>query len=171
MAKAVAVPRYYSPLDKPPVSPTPSGEPTYIKYQERINSSGSRFLEEVGKSNMYDLIQSSLEQSLIANVVRRVIMGDTTMFVERQFLDFVDMPKDYLSMQNNILALKQYFETLPLDIRASYEHNPEKYILDVGSDQWFATHEGLFQKMYPDSNSPVIDTEVPVSNPVKEVIE
>lgn len=52
------------------------------------------------------------------------------------YFDATDMPRTLAEAQNKIIAVKQEFEKLPVEVRAKFDHSPEKYVQQYGSEEW-----------------------------------
>ena len=69
MANKVDFRTAYTP--RPDPAPSPTGDGFEIKREFQTLPDGTRNLVEVGKTNAYEIIQASLEQSLIYNILVR----------------------------------------------------------------------------------------------------
>lgn len=128
---------FRSRLSCPAATPAPVGDIYAPVYQIELDANGSKIVVEAGQTNLYDKIQSHLEQSKVENVVRRLSVGDTSMLrPEGVYADVTDLPNDLAGMQNLILRIKSEFDQLPLDVRKAYDFSAEKYVADYGSDEW-----------------------------------
>ena len=79
---------------RPVPAPSPSGDGFEIKREFQTLPDGTRNLVEVGKTNAYEIIQASLEQSLIYNILRRHDAGDPTALaaVQGRYIDVSGLP-------------------------------------------------------------------------------
>lgn len=134
----MANPRYYSAFCKKPRKPTPSGSRYAKTYVMEIDANGHKILREDGLTDTYERIQSFLEETKIENIITRAEAGDMSglMVGNAQFLDFRDAPATLAEAQNLIIKIEQEFEKLPLEVRAKFDHSPEKYISTYGSEGW-----------------------------------
>lgn len=130
--------KYFSKFNRRPTEPAPTGDRFAKTYQMEIDKNGHKFLKETGLTDIYELIQSHLEESKIENIITRAAAGDLSglMAHEGKFLDFRDAPGSLAAAQNLIIKIEQEFDKLPLEIRAKFDHSPEKYIASYGSTEW-----------------------------------
>lgn len=126
-------------VSSPPVafvSPTGSGEKSV--YQVQLTATGHKQVVMTGKTNLYARIQASLEDSKVENIIRRFTAGDTSALqsVQGRFLDATSFPQSFAEMQNMVARVYSEFETLPLEVRAKFDHSPERYMAAYGSEDW-----------------------------------
>lgn len=130
--------RYYTAYRTPATEPAPTGEKEESVYQITIDLQGHKKLKEIGKTNIYDIIQESLEQSKIENIIRRATEGDlnalTTM--NGQYIDTTDIPNTLAEAQNFVIQAKQEFDQLPINIRRQFNMSAEQYIAEYGKTSW-----------------------------------
>lgn len=159
---------FRSRLSCPDATPAPVGDIYAPVYQIELDANGSKIVVEAGQTNLYDKIQSHLEQSKVENVVRRLSVGDTSMLrPEGVYADVTDLPNDLAGMQNLILRVKSEFDKLPLDVRKAYDFSAEKYVADYGSDEWRKVM-GIEES----ADTPAADRQEPIlQNVDKEVVK
>lgn len=119
----------------------PTGSKFHDNYEVTIDDKGHKTLSQCGSTNTYAKIQEHLEETLIENILQRAQLGDTEALerVNAQYLDCTDMPKTLADAQNKILAIKNEFEKLPIDLRREFDFSPEKYIQEYGTEGWMKT--------------------------------
>lgn len=119
----------------------PSGNKFHTNYEVAIDEHGHKTLAESGSTNTYAMIQEHLEETLIENILRRAELGDEEALnrVNGQYLDTTDMPKSLAEAQNKIIAIKNEFEKLPIELRRQFDFSPEKYIQEYGTEPWMKT--------------------------------
>lgn len=117
---------------------TPVGSKFHNDYEIQISENGHKVLVKIGEHNEYEKIQEHLEETLIENILQRAELGDPLALEARKgsYLDTTQMPKTLAEAQNKILAIKQEFEQLPVNIRKEFDFSPEKYIQEYGSNGW-----------------------------------
>lgn len=115
-----------------------SGSKFHPEYDVTIDEKGHRTIAKSGKSNRYAKIQEDLESTKIENILQRAKMGDPTALnrMEGQYLDLTEMPDNFRDAQNKILKMKSDFEKLPVDIRRQFDFSPEKYVAEIGQENW-----------------------------------
>lgn len=129
---------FYSRINLPPKVGTEAGDKEATTYQTRIDENGHKITEAVGKTNIYDRIQSSLEETKIENIIRRFTEGDMSAFRtgEPIYADMREAPKTLMEAQNMIIRITDEFNSLPVDVRAKFDHSPEKYVALYGGEEW-----------------------------------
>lgn len=129
---------FYSRINLPPKEGTEAGDKEATTYQTRIDENGHKITEAVGKTNIYDRIQSSLEETKIENIIRRFTEGDMSAFRtgEPIYADMREAPKTLMEAQNMIIRITDEFNSLPVDVRAKFDHSPEKYVALYGGEEW-----------------------------------
>lgn len=115
---------------------TPAGSPEMVEYSARYDDDGVIILEEVGKRNIYDEIQSHAESVDLNNLIRRFENGEVDVLSRTQgvFEDITKMPRSYAEMLNLIRVAEDVFEQLPIDVREAYNHSFEQFFAQGGID-------------------------------------
>lgn len=129
---------FYSRMNLPPKVGTPTGDKEMTTYQTRIDENGHKITEPIGKTNIYDRIQSSLEETKIENIIKRFTEGDMTAFRNGEpiYADITGAPKSLMEAQNMIIKITDEFNSLPVEVRAKFDHSPEKYVAMYGGEKW-----------------------------------
>lgn len=123
--------------DKPKHYYIPSGETEVTTYTHHINKFGVKNLEETGKENIYEKIQSFADESRIENLINRVISGDVSVLrPDGQYIDCTKMPKNMAEAQAMIQDMHNVWNTLPIEIRAKYNHSVEEFVAKSGQKTW-----------------------------------
>lgn len=129
-----------------------------ILYSPQFADDGSMELIEAGKENLYEYIQSHKESVDINVILKRFARGDVTALQRRQamFGDFTDAPSTYAEALNSMIVAEQYFNSLPLETRAKFDHNFHRFLVSLDRPD-FA------QMLSPDDVQPVaVATRQPV---------
>lgn len=145
--------------NRPKTTAAPNGSPEEPEYTMCIDENGHKYLKETGKTNTYNLIQESLEETKIENIMRRAEAGDLTALNIRngQYLDVTDMPNTLAEAQNFVIQAQQEFDKLPLEVRKKFDMSAEKYIATFGSESWAAA---LGINLHPEAPAPEKKMEV-----------
>ena len=154
--------KFYSRLEHAPRIDAPSGSVEATTYQTRIDENGHKITEPIGKTNIYDRIQSSLEETKIENIIKRFTEGDVSAFRtgEPVYIDITEAPKTLMEAQNLIIKINDEFNTLPVEVRAKFDHSPEKYVAIYGGEEWAKAVGYEIKKTEPDaSTQPVKESE------------
>lgn len=108
------------------------------EYQLRITEDGED-LVKTGESDLYEYIQSHADSVDIHKILERCAMLDDYSILNRmpaQFMDVSDMPRNLAEAHSTIQDAKNYFNSLPLEMRQEYENNFTLFLQDLGSDHF-----------------------------------
>lgn len=114
--------------------PSEPGQRELITYNARVDSDGVLHLEESGKINLYEQIQSHKDSCDINLLIQRCIAtGDESILsrVQGAFGDFSDMPHTYAEMLNRLREAREFFDGLPLLTRQKFDCNFEAFIASM----------------------------------------
>ncbi len=111
------------------------GNPEKILYTPKFAKDGTMELIEAGKENLYEYIQSHKDSVDINVILKRYAKGDVTALQRRQamFGDFSDAPSTYAEALNSMILAEQYFNSLPLETRAQFDHNFHRFLVSLDS--------------------------------------
>lgn len=107
------------------------GNPVKILYGPIFDKEGVMDLVETGKVNLYDEIQSHADSVDIHVLLKRYAeTQDPGLFarVQGAYGDFTEMPKTFAGALNTLIAAEQYFNGLPVDVRAQFGHSFQQFI-------------------------------------------
>lgn len=129
-------------------------------YEARVDNNGTIDLVEAGRENLYDYIQSFKESCDINTIVKRFASGDTDVLARRQatYGDFTQLPGTYAELLNTVIQGENYFNSLPLETRAKFNHSFREWMASMDNMQEFV------EKMGFSENSSHSNTEQSVSN-------
>lgn len=130
--------KFYSRSEKPPVTATPAGEMEEDTYEMSIDLRGHKTLERSGKTNVYEFIQESLEETKIENIIRRAVGGDEGALATMHgvYMDVSDAPKSLAEMQQAVITATEEFMKLPVEIREKFNHSAMQYVAEFGTEEW-----------------------------------
>lgn len=139
------------------------GSPIKVTYGSRIDKLGNIIVEEKGKENLYDYIQSFAESCDINNIIKKFESGDLNALNQRkgEFMDLTEMPTDYFEMVNTINEAKYKFERLPIEVKQKFDNDPNKFIATIGTGDWYL-------KLFNEKKNDEVKTEKVVTDEVKE---
>lgn len=148
--------KYYAAYKTPTTEPAPAGSKEESVYQIDIDLNGHKVIKEVGKTNIYDMIQASLEQSKIENIIRRATEGDANALavMNGQYIDTTDVPHTLAEAQNFVIKAKNEFDQLPINIRRQFNMSAEQYIAEYGKQSWIEKL-GIVQNTQKDDIQPI----------------
>lgn len=130
----------YTRFQRPQAEPTASGTEEEYTYEMTIDKNGHKEIRRSGKTNVYEKIQASYEETKIENIIARAMGGETSglMAHQGQYLDITNAPQTLAEAQQAIQTAKNIFEKLPISVKEQYNMSVEQYIADIGSDNWMA---------------------------------
>lgn len=108
-------------------------------YAPRFDENGVMDLVEKGEENLYEYIQSHKDSVDINILLRRYAQGDPDALsrVQAAYGDFTGLPSTYADLLNAVNDGKQYFESLPVDVRAQFNHSFSEFMASMdGPDFW-----------------------------------
>lgn len=108
-------------------------------YAPRFDENGVMDLVEKGEENLYEYIQSHKDSVDINTLLRRYAQGDSDALsrVQAAYGDFTGLPSTYADLLNAVNDGKQYFESLPVDVRAQFNHSFSEFMASMdGPDFW-----------------------------------
>lgn len=109
-------------------------------YSARYGDDGSIVLEEKGKENLYDYIQSHAESVDIHVLLKRYAQGEVDILsqVQGTYGDFTGMPRTYADLLNRVNDGKQWFDSLPVEVRARFDHDFGKFMVAMDSPDFLS---------------------------------
>lgn len=130
---------FYTAFNRPESVEAERGSETAPTYEYRIDKkTGKKKLVQTGETNIYEMIQASLESSKLENIIKKFTAGDLSVLnqIEGQYLDISEIPTNLMDIQNMIYKCKGEFEKLDPETRSKFENSVEKYISLYGSEEW-----------------------------------
>lgn len=114
------------------------GDAVKIEYSPVFDEDGVWHLEESGKSDWYSYIQSHKDSCDINLILQRYANGDIDALNKRQglFMDVTEFPKTYAEMLNIVINGEKEFESLPIDVKAKFNHSFSEFVAGIGSKEW-----------------------------------
>lgn len=139
------------------------GNPIVEDFIGKYDAQGRIVLEKTGEHNLYNEIQSHKDSCDINLIVKRFASGETDVLskIQGMYGDFTDLPKTYADMLNSVIAGENFFMSLPIDIRAKFNHNFAEFMAEMNTDIWN-------EKMGFSENSDLISEKIVVEKEVKE---
>lgn len=145
---------YYSRNKRRERTYAPTGDGTEPKMEMKIDEYGHKELVQVGTSNLYEKIQLSADDCNIENILARAGQGDLTAFTgSKIYADVTDAPKNLADAQRKIQAIQNEFNSLPIEVRAKYNHSVSEYVAAYGTEDW-AKNLGLIKEQ--ENNEPEV---------------
>ena len=108
------------------------------QYQEEIGKDGQIKIVKTNLMNIYEIIQSHLEETKIENILHAVAMGDLSALQQREavYCDATTMPKTLMEAQNLVIKAKAEFEKMPIEVRKLFNNSPEQYVSEMGTKEF-----------------------------------
>lgn len=115
----------------------PSGQKEVDDYGY-IAEKGRTFFKKVGKTNIFEKIQSFKDTNSLAVMIQRYQAGDTSVLTTKteMYGDFTRMPTTLTDIQNNLLQAKNIFKELPVEIRKHYNNNIDEFTTGLFSGEF-----------------------------------
>ena len=114
----------------------PSGDGIETIWEYRVDDYGRKVLTKVGKKDLYQEIQASLEETKIENVLARAMAGENVFRPEGIYADLTEMPNNLIEARQAIQNLENTWNKLPTEIKNKYNNSIEDYINASGSESW-----------------------------------
>lgn len=127
----------YDTFDKPFSEP---GSPVKTLYGPIFNENGVIGLKEIGKHDLYSEIQSHADSVDIHVLLKMYEAGDDSVFsrVQGAYGDFTQMPSTFAEALNTMIAAEQYFNSLPVETKAKFNHSFSQFLAGMDSPTWAA---------------------------------
>lgn len=130
------------------------GSSVRVLYTSKVAEDGNIELIPSGTENLYDFIQSHKDSVDIHVILNRFANGDTNALsrVQGSYGDFTDMPTTYAELLNTMIAGENYFNSLPVETRAEFDHSFEKFMVSMDNMPEFIKKLG-YEVKSPDQQS------------------
>lgn len=114
------------------------GTRIHTTYGGHYDEKGRVVLEETGKENTYDKIQSYAESVDIHVIMKRFVNGDVNALSERQgfYGDVLGFPKTYAEFLNQRIDMERMFNSLPVEIREKFNHSFTEFLAASNDDDF-----------------------------------
>lgn len=102
-------------------------------FSPRFDDSGVMELIQTGTEDLYDFIQSFKESVDIHVILDRYRRGDINALsrVQGAYGDFTTVPKTYAEALNALISAENYFNGLPLEVRAQFGHSFQQFLASM----------------------------------------
>lgn len=137
------------------------GSPEHITYAGHYDEKGRVVLEESGRENLYDYIQSYAESCDIHVLMKRYANGDVDALSQKQgfYGDFLDFPKTYAEALNHMNEMERQFMALPVETREKFGNSFTEFLAASGEAD-FLERLGIKKESVaePDPAIPQVET-------------
>lgn len=143
---------------------TDPGSPEHITYAGHYDEKGRVVLEESGRENLYDYIQSYAESCDIHVLMKRYANGDVDALSQKQgfYGDFLSFPKTYAEALNHMNEMERQFMALPVETREKFGNSFTEFLAASGEPD-FLDKLGIKAEEPKD-----VKSAIPVEEDVKE---
>ncbi len=133
---------FYSRNVLPKTIPQPKCAKIVPTYGKKVMDDGTIKVVETGKTNIYEKIQASKDETLVYNILDRFKAGDVSVLNQRQgtYGDFTEMPKTLAEAQQTLIDAENYFYSLPLDVRKEFNHSVSEFLHCAGDGKLAEKH-------------------------------
>lgn len=128
-----------------PRVPKVPGSGVHTLYSSRIAEDGTVELIPSGTEDIYASIQSHKDSVDIHMILARYNNGDETAFARVQgvYGDFTAMPTTFAQLLNTVIQGQDYFNSLPVEVRAKFDHSFEKFMASMDNMPEFMRKVGV----------------------------
>lgn len=128
---------------------TEPGRMMQDNYGYEIDKYGRKILVKQGETNLYEIIQESLEETKIENILKRVAMGDTSvMRPDGIYADMTQAPSNLIEARKQMQKLENLWNGLDNEIKRKYNFSVEEFIGASGNENWLRDM-GLLKENQP----------------------
>ena len=120
---------FFSRINRPKTVVPPIGDGTAAEYEE-VFENGHYYLRESGKTNLFDMVQASKEETLVYNIIARYQRGDVNALNQRvgQYMDVVGMPTNLAEAHQVMLDVQRKFESLSPDVKSKFDNDVNVFV-------------------------------------------
>lgn len=114
-----------------------SGSRYKTEYSAKFDDNGVLVLEEVGKKDIYEFIQSFAESCDINTILKRYESGDTDALqrVQGFYFDASNLPDNMSEVLNKLNHAETEFNKMPADFKEMYGNDFARFICTFDPDQ------------------------------------
>lgn len=137
------------------------GSPEHITYAGHYDDKGRVVLEESGRENIYDFIQSHAESCDIHVLMKRYQNGDFDALSQKQgfYGDFLDFPKTYAEALNHMNEMERQFMALPVETREKFGNSFTEF-LAASAEPDFLDRLGIKTESVTEPVSAILEDEI-----------
>lgn len=116
---------------------------------------GIKSLVVNGKTSYQDLIDSFAESQDINVMISKFLNGDTSVLnpAVGTYGDFRNLPDNYADLFTRVQQCKNIFDSLPVDIKESFDNSAESFWTQFGNDRF----NEVFDKFLANDSASVAD--------------
>lgn len=140
-----------------------SGDRFSPTYSLKVQDDGTKDLVQTGKVDVYGKIQTYKDSCDIHFILERFVNGDESALSANtpSFGDFTEYPTTYAEMLQRQHDAEELFMSLPVEVRAEFNHSANEFFTSIGSEKFNAVYDKHFKV-----DEPIDDVVVPDTPPV-----
>lgn len=125
-----------------------SGDRFHDTFTLGFDSDGKRVLKKHGRIDVYSEIQSHAQSVDIHNIIDRFNNGDLAVLdnAKGYYVDLTQFPRTYAEMVQRMQDAEEYFNALPVDVRAKYNHSVTEFIVAMSDSNVLANQSVKSEK-------------------------
>ncbi len=114
-----------------------AGDRLVPRFRSEVTAKGDVTLIPDGEDNLYEYIQSFKESCDINNIVARFARGDVDALnrVQGTYFDAVGMPTTYAELLNTVIAGRELYDSLPLEVKEKFGFSFERWMSSLDQVQ------------------------------------
>lgn len=159
-------PHIYRVFDYPETQPSPTGdgfEPEFsVVYDEKTQRDE---VKATGKTNLYAKIQEAAAGVSLQEMIDKYHRGEVSLEDlwdgESGVVDLTQFPNDLMAAQQQLIAARNYFNSLPVEVRREFDHSESKFLAAVGD----GSYQEIFKKFMPQAPQPAVQKPVEKVDP------
>lgn len=131
------------------------GSSVHVLYSSKVDEDGNIQLVESGVEDIYDSIQSHKDSCDIHVLLKRFANGEVDVLsrVQGSYGDFTSFPSTYAELLNSMIAGQSYFESLPVEVRAKFDHSFERFMASMDNMPEFLEKLGVSPSSIPSKDN------------------
>ena len=131
------------------------GSEIVIEYSPIVKDDGSIGLEESGKSNIQEFIDSFKESCDIKSILARFNAGEVEVLNRNlmRYGDFTEFPKSYAEFLQIQIDSNNLFNSLPNDIKEKFDFDCNKFFVMSGTKEWIDIIKPMYDNVNIDDNT------------------
>lgn len=113
-----------------------SGSPFLQEYHYDVDKNGvKRLVKKDSKINVYEKIQADYDSTDINKIMLRFSLGETEVIDVKKgfFADVTGMPATYAELFDRVEDCKEYFDSLPPDLKAMFDNSYSEFFTEYDS--------------------------------------
>lgn len=117
---------------------TDPGSPDRVLYSAKVQPDGSLKIVECGKEDLQAKIESFRDSTDMNYILKQLALGNVGVLAVHpgQYGDFTQQPKTMAEALQLQIDAENAWYRLPVDIRAKFDHDLNKWLVTAGSEEW-----------------------------------